>query len=89
MTKRVSIQVCFIGLGNMGNPMAANLLRAGHHLTVLDLERDKAGNLEAVGASAAIAERSRRAGIRFRVIANLSRTGLVTRRVSIACFICF
>ena len=52
MTKRVSIQVGFIGLGNMGNPMAANLLRAGHHLTVLDLERDKARNLEAIGASA-------------------------------------
>ena len=32
MTKRVSLQVGFIDLGDMGNPMAANLIRAGHHL---------------------------------------------------------
>ncbi len=27
----------FIGLGNMGGPMAANLLKAGHKLRVFDL----------------------------------------------------
>ena len=50
MTKRSNIQAGFIGLGNMGNPMAANLIKAGHHLTVLDLDREKAENLEAAGA---------------------------------------
>lgn len=30
-------QIAFIGLGNMGGPMAKNLLKAGHHLTVFDL----------------------------------------------------
>ena len=30
-------QIAFIGLGNMGGPMAKNLLNAGHHLTVFDL----------------------------------------------------
>ncbi|QQD19113.1 3-hydroxyisobutyrate dehydrogenase [Spongiibacter nanhainus] len=29
--------VAFIGLGNMGGPMAANLVRAGHAVTVFDL----------------------------------------------------
>jgi 3-hydroxyisobutyrate dehydrogenase-like beta-hydroxyacid dehydrogenase len=29
-----SVRVAFIGLGTMGGPMAAHLLRAGHHVTV-------------------------------------------------------
>ena len=29
--------VGFIGLGNMGGPMAANLLKAKHHVTVFDV----------------------------------------------------
>ena len=30
-------KVAFIGLGNMGGPMAANLAKAGHHVTATDL----------------------------------------------------
>ena len=40
----------FIGTGNMGNPMAANLIRAGHQLTVHDLRREAATNLLEMGA---------------------------------------
>ena len=29
--------VAFIGLGNMGGPMATNLLKAGHSVVVFDL----------------------------------------------------
>ena len=29
--------IAFIGLGNMGGPMAANLVKAGHQVTVFDL----------------------------------------------------
>ncbi|MGC1575856.1 MAG: NAD(P)-binding domain-containing protein, partial [Beijerinckiaceae bacterium] len=29
--------VAFIGLGNMGAPMAENLTKAGHHVTAFDL----------------------------------------------------
>ncbi|MFQ6690901.1 NAD(P)-binding domain-containing protein, partial [Bordetella pertussis] len=29
--------IAFIGLGNMGAPMALNLVKAGHDLTVFDL----------------------------------------------------
>ncbi|WP_455731234.1 NAD(P)-binding domain-containing protein, partial [Burkholderia stabilis] len=32
------MEIAFIGLGNMGGPMAANLLKAGHALTVFDLD---------------------------------------------------
>jgi 3-hydroxyisobutyrate dehydrogenase-like beta-hydroxyacid dehydrogenase len=30
-------RIAFIGLGHMGGPMAANLLKAGHALHVFDL----------------------------------------------------
>ena len=45
--------LAFIGLGNMGNPMAANLLRAGYEVTVLDVVPEKAVNLLALGAKQA------------------------------------
>ncbi len=40
----------FIGVGNMGNPMAANLVKAGYAVTVFDVARTKADNLLALGA---------------------------------------
>ena len=43
----------FIGVGNMGNPMAANLLKAGYRVSVFDLEPHKALNLVALGANLA------------------------------------
>ena len=46
-------RIGFIGLGNMGAPMALNLLRAGHTLTVFDLTPDRTGVLVAEGAVAA------------------------------------
>ena len=41
----------FIGTGNMGNPMAANLIKAGHQVTVHDLRREAATNLLEMGAN--------------------------------------
>lgn len=43
----------FIGLGNMGGPMALNLVKAGHDLTVFDLSEDAVAKLVDAGASAA------------------------------------
>ncbi|HXZ88831.1 MAG TPA: NAD(P)-dependent oxidoreductase [Candidatus Binataceae bacterium] len=36
------MRIGFIGLGNMGGPMALNLIKAGHSLAVHDLRRDMA-----------------------------------------------
>lgn len=43
-------RVGFIGLGNMGSRMAANLMKAGHRLTVNDVSAAAAKDLVAKGA---------------------------------------
>ena len=54
--------IAFIGLGNMGNPMAANLVKAGHAVTGFDLVTEnleraaEAGVSVADGAADAVAE---------------------------------
>lgn len=47
------VAIGFIGLGNMGGPMALNLVKAGHKLTVFDLSADAVAKLVDAGASAA------------------------------------
>lgn len=42
----------FIGLGNMGGPMASNLLAAGHNLKVFDLVAERVSALAEKGAQA-------------------------------------
>lgn len=42
--------IAFIGLGNMGSGMAANLLKAGHQVTVFDLNVEAIKALQAKGA---------------------------------------
>jgi len=46
-------KVAFIGLGNMGGPMATNLVKAGHAVTVFDLSEAACGQLRAEGAAVA------------------------------------
>ena len=41
----------FVGIGNMGHPMAANLIKAGYPVAVFDLARDKADKLLLQGAT--------------------------------------
>jgi 3-hydroxyisobutyrate dehydrogenase len=48
--------IAFIGLGNMGGPMAANLIKAGHKVTAFDLVAASRDQAKADGA--AIAESS-------------------------------
>jgi 3-hydroxyisobutyrate dehydrogenase len=45
--------IAFIGLGNMGGPMAANLLKAGHTLHVFDLAAEAIAQVVSHGATAA------------------------------------
>lgn len=47
------MRVGFIGLGNMGAAMAANLLKAGHQVTVYNRTPEKARSLVALGATVA------------------------------------
>ena len=47
------MKIAFIGLGNMGGPMARNLLKAGHALTVFDVVKPNVDGLVALGAAAA------------------------------------
>ncbi len=44
------MKIGFIGLGKMGHPMAANILKAGYELTILDVRRESSQDLEAAGA---------------------------------------
>ena len=48
------MKVAFIGLGNMGSPMAGHLVRAGHEVTVWNRTLSKADGLRAQGAKVAI-----------------------------------
>ena len=45
------MRIGFIGLGNMGGPMAMNLIKAGHELTVNDVRREAAEPQLAAGAT--------------------------------------
>lgn len=48
-------QIGFIGLGNMGGPIALRLLRSGYPMTVLDLDKEKTKPLVQEGAASASA----------------------------------
>ena len=57
------MRIGFIGLGNVGAPLATNLVKAGYTLTVYDLRREAAEALIAAGTSwadspRAVAEKS-------------------------------
>src|ERR1700758_2725932 len=46
-------QIGFIGLGNMGFPMAHNLIKAGHHVTGFDIESTARERFDGAGGVAA------------------------------------
>ena len=47
------MEIGFIGLGNMGQPMARRLIDAGHRLVVYDTRNDATAPLIALGAQLA------------------------------------
>lgn len=55
-------QVAFIGLGNMGGPMAINLVKAGFSVTGFDLSAEALAELEAAGGKAAASAQEAAAG---------------------------
>ncbi|MET4694547.1 3-hydroxyisobutyrate dehydrogenase [Endozoicomonas lisbonensis] len=58
-------KIAFIGLGNMGGPMAANLLAAGHEVTVFDLVSDLMQQLTDQGAKPADSALAAADGVEF------------------------
>lgn len=68
------MRVGFVGLGNMGLPMASNLLAAGFELHVHNRTRSKAEHLQGRGAevSASLAELARRTDIVLACLANVA-----------------
>ena len=48
------MKIGFIGLGIMGKPMAKNLIKAGHELVVLDLNKPAVEELKALGAETGV-----------------------------------
>ncbi|HKV20465.1 MAG TPA: NAD(P)-dependent oxidoreductase [Mycobacterium sp.] len=65
------MRIGFIGLGNMGSAMAANLVKAGHEVTVYNRSRSKVDALAAEGAQRAdtVAEACR-GDVVFTMLAN-------------------
>ena len=47
------MKIAFIGLGNMGGPMAINLVKAGHSVKAFDLSQDAVAKVVAEGGQAA------------------------------------
>src|SRR2546421_11974381 len=47
------MHVGFVGTGNMGFPMAANVVKAGHRMTVYDARPEATSELERLGATRA------------------------------------
>ena len=55
----------FIGLGNMGGPMARNLVKAGHQLKAFDLSEKAVAGLVEAGAMRAATARDAARGVEF------------------------
>lgn len=69
--EQMEMDVAFTGLGQMGSGMAANLVAAGHHVTVWNPDRAKAEPLAARGAKvAADLPAAARAGAAITMVAN-------------------
>jgi 3-hydroxyisobutyrate dehydrogenase len=58
-------RIGFIGLGNMGGPMARNLIKAGHSLKVFDLSEEAISFVVQSGATAADSVKDAASGVDF------------------------
>src|SRR5215207_9462750 len=50
--------ISFVGLGNMGGPMAANLVKAGQRVVGFDVSRPSGGAAEADGVEIAVSAKA-------------------------------
>ena len=61
------MRIAFVGVGHMGAPMAANLVRAGHDVTVYNRSAGRTAELEALGAKVAATPAAAAAGAELAV----------------------
>jgi len=72
-------RIGFIGLGNMGLPMAQNLLKAGHQVEGVDVTQAATDKLKAAGG--AVAETAKIAASRADVVITMLPAGQHVREV--------
>jgi 3-hydroxyisobutyrate dehydrogenase len=72
-------RIGFIGLGNMGGPMARNLIKAGHSLKVFDLSEDAISFVVQSGAKAAESVKDAASGVDF--VVSMLPVGANVRKV--------
>ena len=73
------MRVGFIGIGNMGTPMCANLLKAGHQLIVYDQDGARSADFAAAHGCASAKSFADLAGVEFMV--TMLPTGQIVREV--------
>src|SRR3954453_19975654 len=72
-------RIGFIGLGNMGLPMAVNLIKAGHQVEGVDITQAATDRLRAAGG--AVAETARIAATRGDIVITMLPAGAHVREV--------
>ncbi len=72
-------RIGFVGLGNMGLPMAMNLLKAGHQVEGFDLNRDAVEKLVAAGGASM--ESARVAAARAEIVVTMLPSGKEVREL--------
>jgi 3-hydroxyisobutyrate dehydrogenase len=75
-------RIGFIGLGNMGLPMAQNLIKAGHQVEGVDVSKASTDKLRAAGG--AVAETAKIAAARADVVVTMLPSGKEVREVYLA-----
>jgi len=79
----MALRIGFIGLGVMGTPMAGHLAKAGHLLTVLDVDRKKAERLAAAFGTMQVAATPRDVAERCEIVVTMLPSGEYVREVAL------
>jgi 3-hydroxyisobutyrate dehydrogenase len=79
----MAMRIGFIGLGVMGAPMAGHLAKAGHLLTVLDIDRAKAERLAAAFDTMQVAATPREVAERSEIVVTMLPSGEYVRDVAL------
>ncbi|HXM28391.1 MAG TPA: NAD(P)-binding domain-containing protein [Chthoniobacterales bacterium] len=72
-----AMKVAFLGLGNMGAPMARNLVKAGYQVTVWNRTRERAMEVSGAAAANTPAEAAKDAEVAFTMLADDQATEMV------------